>query len=197
MSHAKSLRGWRGSIGCRMMEEGWEGGEEKSHCPLILLILVMVLHEVPFTGLAAAPAQELPPVYKTDFPVPLCDCHASCGPALVAVCVPGLCPSPWALQVEPHPHSHQCSLGRGATCRVEAVIAVKGVAVPQQDGCHWEKGKKTQKTSFGKIFIKQYLLWELLSVRCKCIFLSFLQRFWAASLITDLFGRLTRWEPAL
>lgn len=59
--------------------------------------------------------------------------HGWLSVSLGCVCVPGLCPSPWALQAElPHPIN-----AKRGTCRVEAVIAGKGVAVPQQlDGCH-------------------------------------------------------------
>lgn len=104
VSHAKNLRGWSGSVGCRMVEEEWEAGEEKSHCTLTLLILIVVLHEVAFAAPAAAPAQELPPVYKTDFPVPLCDCHPSCAPCT------GSCLCPWAVPVSPG------TAGRAAPC---------------------------------------------------------------------------------
>lgn len=90
----------------------------------------------------------------------------------------------WVLQVE-LPSSAPCPThfagSRRDICRAEVLIGMKGLAVcvsSWMDVIESEKrGKKKRQTSFGKILVKQYLLWALLSVRCKCVILSFLQQF--------------------
>lgn len=200
VSHAKSLRGWSGSMGCRMLEGRWEGERRRAtasscswscswSCMSCLLLLWLLLQ--PRSCLlcrrliswclseAAMPPVPLPWWLSVSL-----GCAITLGAAGRAAPspLPSMC-SGWRRNLQ----SRGCECCEGCCCSSAAGwMSLKA-----------REGEENPQKSFGKIFIKQYLLWELLSVRWKRIFLSFLQLFWAASLITDLFWRLTRWEPAL
>lgn len=145
VSHAESLRGWSCSIAYRMWKNGWEGEEEKSCCTLMLLtpkalhrsqiLFVVVWHGVCIHVLLLLGQPRCLP------------CKRPISQYLTVTVLPAFPPLSHGIGGPQHHSGHcgkscplcplhptQFTTGWKETCRAEALIGVKGLAVTSAAG---------------------------------------------------------------